>query len=754
MPSTATEHDRGRAEPGVLVGDGTATPGLHPAFVRRLRLIRRLLTSPPAPLVTLIAPAGFSKTTSLAEWALADRRPFAWVTATDRHDDPALLVTSIADALDRIEPVDQTLTAGLRSPKPDVAGVIVPRLAEALRDREPFVFVVDDVQKLTSPEAFELLAAMINSVPSGAQVALASRTEPPLPLGRMRSQRRLAELTARELAMTRDESGELLANLGLELMPAQLDAIVDRTEGWPAAIYLSGLALTDQPNTTEAVASFAGDDRFVVDYLRDEFLAATSPARLGFLMRTSILDQLSGPLCDAVLEQAGSAETLRDLARSNALVVPLDRTDSQYRYHQLFAEELKSELRLREPELEPQLHSRASRWYAEHSDSDRAIDHAIAAGEVERAGELIWLAYPEVSGRGRLATLDRWLDALGDERVAASAPLALSAAHRCLVFGEGDRAAHWARIAASDRGGSSENDGRVGADLHLLNATFAHSGVGQMGEDASRAAEIYPDEDPWQSPCFLYRGVSSHLTGHPDRARPLLQESARRGAVVSPIIQVLALSQLCLIAVDDGDPEAGSRLITQASAQVSRCGLTNYPSMLMVSAAAAMVRASGGQLGQAQDNIADALRLLSLLTDMPPWYEVQARLLLAPSLLRVDEPGTARDLLREAARFLELSPDAVVLRDWLDRATAEQESASTESRAREWTLTKAELRTLQYLPSHLSFREIGERIHVSPNTVKTQAQAIYRKLEASSRAEAVDRAREAGLLGDDPLTTG
>lgn len=749
MAPTATERHPGESEPEPTIGRGT--PGLHPSFVRRLRLIRRLLASPPAPLVTLVAPAGFSKTTSLAEWAVTDRRPFAWVTASGRHDDPGLLVASIVEALDRIEPVDRGATAALRSPKPDVSGVVVPRLANAVRTLEPFVLVIDDVQNLSSAETFEVLEALTESIPSGGQLALASRTEPPLPLGRMRSQRRLVELTARDLAMTRGESSELLANLGLELTSVQVDAVVDRTEGWPAALYLAGLALTDQPDTSEAVASFAGDDRIVVDYLRDELLASTSPSRLRFLMRTSILDELTGPLCDAILEQSGSAKALRELARSNALVVSLDRTDTRYRYHQLFAEELKSELRLREPELERDLHARASRWHAANSDADRAIDHAIAAREVDWAGELIWLAFPEASGRGRLATLDRWLEQVGEDRVAGCAPLALTAAHCRLVLGEGDRAAHWARVAASTADAPS-NDGRtIDADLHLLNATFARSGVVQMGEDASRASELHPEQSPWQSPCFLYRGVSSHLGGHPDRARPLLEEAARRGAVVSPIIQVLALSQLCLIAIEDGDRDAGSRLIAQASAQVSRCGLASYPSMLMVSAASAMLHATSGQVTRTQDDLADALRLLSSMTDMPAWYEAQSRLLLVPALLRVDEPGSARDLRREAARFLESTPDAVVLADWLTRATSEQESASTESRAREWALTKAELRTLQYLPSHLSFREIGERIHVSPNTVKTQAQAIYRKLDASSRAEAVSTARKIGLLGQDPL---
>ena len=197
------------------------------------------------------------------------------------------------------------------------------------------------------------------------------------------------------------------------------------------------------------------------------FSRATKPSTLSFLTRSSVLDELSGPLCDAVLERSGSARVLRDLARSNSLVVSLDRSDGRYRYHHLFAEMLRSELRRREPdETEARLHARASRWYAAHSDPDRAIDHAIAAGELERAGELIWLAYPEVSGRGRIATLVRWLDQIGDDSVATSSALALSAAHTHLARGQGDRAAHWARVAAGIAK-STDTSESIQADIHL-----------------------------------------------------------------------------------------------------------------------------------------------------------------------------------------------------------------------------------------------------------------------------------------------
>ena len=442
--------------------------------------------------------------------------------------------------------------------------------------------------------------------------------------------------------------------------------LFERTEGWPAALYLAGLALADQPDISAAVASFAGDDRIVVDYLRDEFLTATKPTTLSFLTRSSVLEELSGPLCDAVLERSGSARVLRDLARSNSLVVSLDRSDGRYRYHHLFAEMLRSELHRLEPDATvAALHARASRWYAAHSDTDRAVDHAIAAGELERAGELIWLAYPEVSGRGRIATLVRWFEQIGDESVATSPALALSAAHTHLARGRGDRAAHWARVAEGIPK-TTDTSESIQPDIHLLDALLATNGVVQMGKDAARASELHPADAPWQSPCYLIRGVASHLTGHPGRALPMLQEGVRRGAVVSPIIEVISLAQLCLIAVEDGDWDRASRLIAQAREQVRRCGLSDYASIVLVFATSALVHSHEGRVERAQEDSKDAKRLLALLTDFPPWYETETRLVLFRACVRLDDLESGRVLLDEASLFLERTPDAIILREWLN----------------------------------------------------------------------------------------
>ena len=728
---------------------------LDDGLVNRPRLVGRLRESRRAHLALLTAPPGYSKSTTLGQWSVEDERPFGWISATARHDDPAVMVASIVAALDEIDVVENDVLAPLAAPRPSIESVILPRLREWIGHwTRPFVLVIDDLHAIGSRESLSVITCAVDALPPGCQVAIASRAEVQLPLGRIRAERQLVELTSDDLAMTREESGELLRSFDLRLRPDQLDVIFDRTEGWPAALYLAGLSLSDQPDLAAAVRSFAGNDRIVVDYLRDEFLGNTEPERLDFLVRSSILDELSGPLCDSVLERSGSGQTLEEMARSNALVIPLDRHGERYRYHHLFAEMLRSELRRRYPDASTVLHGSASHWYQANGDVDRAIEHAIAAGDPEWAGKLIWEAFPEVLARGRIATLERWLGELGDESIALSPELALTSAHRHLNLGEGDRAAHAARVAAAraeaSRGETRGETDSIQADLLLIKGILAVEGMVQVGRDVSLASELHPPESIWQSPCFFFRGVSVHLSGHPERARPLLEEAVRRSALGVPLVEVMALSQLALIALDDHDSEAALRYVTQARDQVSRCGMTDYASVSIAFATSALVEAMSGMTERSHSDLKTANKLLSLLVDLPPWYECEARIAVAGACVRLDDLPGARNALRDAETFLKRIPDAPILNEWLETTRQSLDASAVSGRHREWSLTTAELRTLQYLPSHLSFREIGERIHVSSNTVKTQARAVYRKLDVSSRAEAVEVARQAGLLGDGP----
>jgi LuxR family transcriptional regulator, maltose regulon positive regulatory protein len=715
------------------------------AWVERPRLIRRLGEAA-APVVLLNAPSGYGKSVVLEQWAKQDPRPFESIILGDEHNDPAMLLATIVEALGKVEPVPGDVSAALSNPEPRIEEVVLPRLGSALADRKvPMVLVLDDLERIESPQSLRAVSTLGSHLVRGVQLALASRTEPALPIGRLRAHRRLAELGRSDLVMTKAECKVLLAGLGLQLSARQLDILVRHTEGWPAALYLAGLALREEPDVGKAIAQFAGDDRIVVDYIREEFLVPVSRRRLEFLRRVSVLDRLSGSLCDAVLGRTGSATVLRDLSRSNMLLMPLDRRDEWFRFHALFAEMLRSELRRVEPGEGVELNRRASDWWEEHGDLDRAINHAIEGEAVGRAAELLWMGYAEYASRGRNASIARWLDRLGNEAVASNPYLSLTMGWTRITTGEGAQGEHWAAVTRSlvhEMPPSAEN-APLTAGLAMIEAALARHGAAAMSARTSVAAQLLPDESPWLSMCCLLDGVGLHLRGLREDARDRLTEGARRGAVGAPNMQVLCLAQLSLIAIEEDDWQLAEVLAFQARAQVERSGLGDYPSQALALAVSALVHAHVGQVEKAAADLRFGTRLLEELDEFAPWYEVEMRIVLARTAARLDDAPTAKSLLDEAARLLKLTPDATVLREWVEQTVATVETVSASAVK---DLTPAELRVLRFLPTHLSFTEIAAQAYVSPNTVKTQAQSVYRKLGVSSRGEAVEKARSAGLL--------
>jgi LuxR family maltose regulon positive regulatory protein len=718
--------------------------------VPRARLTDRLLLSPPVTLVVLAAPAGYSKTTTLKAWAEADRRPVAWVSCDWRHNDPAVFLQSIAAALSAVRPIsDETVTVlGIEAAWPETA---LARLASALEvEGSDFALVIDDAHLLTSADSVSLLSGLCDALPQVGQLVIGSRRTPPLPLGRMRANRNLLELGVQDLKMTRRESRQLLSLAGLELDDRQAEIIHERTEGWPAALQLGALALADREDIDEAVAAFAGDDRVVVDYLHEEFLSVTDPGLVRFMTRTSALNTLSGPLCDAALQTKGSAALLKDLSLSNALVIPLDRNNSTYRYHHLFADMLRSDLKRFEPEVVPGIHARASAWYESRGKIEQAVEHAILSGDTCLSGRLIWTSLPEMSGRGRMATLTRWLDDVGQDRLTESHGLMLAAAHAHLVMGSGERAGYWLALAESTKQ-RPDCTLPVESDLYMLKATYPTRGIAGMEEDAKMVRQLKPPDDVWQGAAIFYEGVAASLGGDTGTGSELLREAARLTALTSPIIQCLALSQLALTALDEKDLEPARRLVSQAEGQVSRCGIAEYPSMVLVSAAGAAVKSAAGLPEKARESLETGLRLLARLNSFLPWYETEARVALAEAAVRLQDFETAVRLADEARVHFELTSDASVLEGRLERLESSLRKPDREAGAAASSLTRAELRTLQYLPTHLTFRQIGELNSVSANTVKTQARAIYNKLGVGSRAEAVERARKDGLFEEDQV---
>ncbi len=726
---------------------GSRSHPFRAGLVRRPELVSRLVDAHDATFAVVVAPPGYGKSTLLCEWAESDRRQFVWITL-DGHNSRSAehAATAIRDELvdaDRIAParvstLDRRGSAELKTPLPDLT-----RSVGAV-DQE-IVLVFDSAHELSPTALRKLLDATVGALPDGSTVAIASRVEPNVPTGRLRAHRRLVEIRMQDLAMAPAEAAVLLREAGLELNFEQVQALVRRTEGWPAALYLAALSLLEHRQEED----FSGDDHMLAEYLRDDVLSAVPGELSDFLLRTSVLEELSGPACDRLFGDVGSARVLDRLADVSQLLVPLDAAHGRYRWHRLFGESLRAELRRQEPDVEVALHSRASELLADQGDIDGAIGHAVAAGDGPRAAELLWPNLLAYLAQGRAEIVQGWLATLGAERIADSGPLALCAAHTALTSGDIVEAQHAGQVAAEalKRDRTAKSDATLATGLSALETIVARNGALKMRSAATRAHDGEPDGSPWRPVLCLAKGVSQHLTGDRETARAALEEGADLALGKAPVLAALCMAVDGMIAIEERDWSLAIELTDRAMAVVAERDLTDYPVTALVFAAAAAARAHEGRADEAKRDLRCGLDLLAALGDYIPWYGADARILLAHASLWLADIVGARTLLAEASRLARKTPDAVIFQQWFDEAWGYMDSLAEASMSGPSALTIAELRVLRFLPSHRSFREIAMQLGVSANTVKTQAHAVYRKLGAASRSEAVTRASEAGLLG-------
>jgi LuxR family maltose regulon positive regulatory protein len=718
-------------------------------LIQRPRLLERLIQGRDIPLVAITAPAGYGKTSLLAEWAERDSRTSSWLACEEWHSDPILLTRAIVAAFEEVEPFDDAVYRSLDEPHQDLISCVLPVLAMSLERRShAFVLILDDAHLLASRTACLVLATVAEHLPRGSQLAFASRRPLDLPVGRLRAHRALLELGAPELEMTVVEATGLLHAAGVPAAPSTIRALVGRTEGWPAGLYLAAVSASQEPEAGKAFEHFRGDHRVIADYLREEFLAGLNAEQIDFLILSSVLEQLSGPLCDALLERTGSVHLLDGLALSGFPLQSSDPLRGSYRLHRLLREMLLGELRHRQPEREVQLHLRASAFHAASGDFDRAIDHAVAARDPHLTGDLLWEHLPRYVAERRNDFVQSRLSHFPAEALSGHASLALTAAYSALADGDLRQAEHFGLVgaAALSRDSSSPQVPSLPTGVALIEAAVAHRGVAPMGRHAARAYALEQEDSPWRSICCLFQGVADHLLGDRAQAREHLEAGIHRSAVSAPHVETLCLSQLAMITVEEGDWDRGIDLIARAVRQVERHNLSSYPTAALTFAVSAEVRSHAGRVDEGKHDARRAAHLLARLSDFIPWYEAETRIMLARAALRLADIAAARTLLAEASQLARQVPDAVVFEGWLQDTWGLIDSASTEALAGPAALTMAELRILRFLPTHLSFREIGLRLHVSTNTVKTQAHAVYRKLDVSSRSDAVARAGEIGLL--------
>ena len=403
------------ARPFVL-GTKLIPPPIRPEHIERARLFERLDKATTRPLTLVAAPTGFGKTTLLSAWARRGTFRTAWVSITPSDNDTVRLTASIAESMRRAHALlNDHVDRDLVSPGIDVTDEVLPQMLAALDTSEPLVLILDDYHLLTGVHAHDLVAALLAQMPESLHVVIASRADPALPLGRLRATGALEEIRSDLLRFDPDEADRFLNGaLDLGLDRAALGTLEERTEGWPAGLYLAALTLRDKPDRARFVADFAGSSRHVVDYLSAEVLDGLTPDDRTFLSATSILSRLSGPLCDAVSGMHDSAARLRDLERANLFITPLDEQGTWFRYHRLFAELLRSQLAGTWPDVEPELHRRAATWLAGHDEMEAAIEHALAAGDGEWAASLLVRSWNEFAQVGGFQTLERLIATVGD----------------------------------------------------------------------------------------------------------------------------------------------------------------------------------------------------------------------------------------------------------------------------------------------------------------------------------------------------
>lgn len=712
-----------------------------------MRLLRRLASADPADVVLLRAPAGYGKTTLLAQWAAADPRPCAWVAVRDHGScgevEAADVASALARALEDREPLPRELHDALTRATA-VDRRLLRALDAALVRQRSLLLVLDDADLLRGSQATALLELLAARSGRGSTLALGARREPALPLARLRAADRLLELGPAQLALDPHEGELLLAHAGADVPPAEAAALVARAEGWAAMLALAAQAVGEHENPVGA-ADFGGTDRLVVAYVREQLLAGLDVTARELVLRSAPLGILSGELCDAVLERTGSGLLLRELAHGNMPLAPLDRTERRFRPHPLLAEALLAELRRTDARWEPETHRRASVWHERRGDTARAIDHAVAAGDARRASALLWSALPAHALGPAPDRLDGWLAALGEERIAETPALAIAAALSRLVAGHADDAE---RLASDAGAALGEERGpaavRTRAGLALMRAALGRHGAGRMVADADAALAEGVDQPAWRALAHLLAGVGEQLRGHDVAARERLEDGAWHACSVT-FVEALCLAQLALLELDGDQPERAVALARRAAERADRTR-AEAPLCALVFATAAFAAAQDGALDEARAQLGRAQQALATTVELPAWYEAELRFALARTQLRLSDAAGARGQLAHMSRATRRVPDAPVLRTWIEDAWARADAFAISAVQGPARLTLAELRVLRLLPSHFSLREIAARLHVSANTVKTQAHAVYRKLDVSSRSEAVARAREIGLV--------
>lgn len=727
---------------------------LHPPprrddWVHRERLLAAMAYVCERPVTLIAAPAGYGKTTLVAQWLDEMRPRAAWVSLDAGDNDPHQFWTHIATALERAGCAVRPRPRRRAAPWSRAPGSILSAILEALTlTTADIILVLDDFHFIHDEVCRNQVEQLIEHLPPHAHLVIVTRADPGLRLSRLRASGQLVELRAHDLTFTTGETAALVAREHIALDDESIALLMQRTEGWPAGLYLATLSLNNRSDPAAFVRSFTGGNRFIGDYLTEEVLNRHPDHVREFITTISILDRFSASLCDRVAGISGSAALLHDLEDTNLFLVPLDDDRHWYRFHHLFAAVARSELTISKPERLRLLHERAAVWFKDNGYVDEAIKHSIAADRNDIGTEMIqthWLHYVDA---GRIATVQGWLESMGEPSQGVDPARTVTAAWLAALAGDQRELA--ARLSELDTfrhvGPLPDRTRSVESAIAMIHGLFGYGGPLEMMAGAQRAVALETDQrSPFYALANISLGHAAYVTGDLDLAVAPLA-NARRNEYAPAIIQALGLATESLVDCEKGDEARSRAHADHAMWVVDTHGLRTVPQASLAYTALGAAQAAEGDIEEALETLARGLVLRRESTAHGPWGMVHHLLVNARVAAQAGEHDLARELLDDMdARLVRFSEgmEAMNARAAIVRRLVEVKPM-TELHGE--PLTERERDILRLLQGRLSLHEIAAELYLSFNTVKTHTQAVYRKLDVHSREDAVRTGQRRDLI--------
>jgi ATP/maltotriose-dependent transcriptional regulator MalT len=731
-------------------------PRMRPSTVERSRLMRALDAGVDAPLTLVAAPPGFGKTTTVRAWCAHRGAAVAWVTLDARDNDPDVLWTYVATAVDRVRPgLGRAALRRLRTAGASTEGCVDELMNGLAAYGGELAIVLDDLHALTDRDCLVSIDYALTRLPAGTHVIAVARIDPGLRLSRLRANGGLVELHADDLAFTAAETRELLVDRGhLGGLDAEdLELLRERTDGWPAVLVLASLWLRAVDDPHEALHDFGVEHQLVASYLSEEVFDSLAPDARAFLLRVSVLGRFTAELCDAVLDRTDSAAMLARLDASTLLVNQLER-GGWFQVHALVAEFAGLRLAAEDPEAASRIRRRAAEWCRERRMVVEAVEHATSAGDHALVADILAEQQLAVFRRGGARTLLRWIRTVPEHVVFDHPVLAVAAATSAFVVGRGTLDVR-RYLQLADRAQRERPDrlsSYVLAEAAMVRAATVEGGVDEAVQSGRRAVELATagaDEALVAALGAYARAL--YFAGAEDAAA-----AAATRAIEHPDIErrppghAFARSTLALVCADRGDLARAREHAETARRIVGRVGNSRTWLGANTSVALGKVLLAEGTLAEAERALAYAEGFFH--DEVPTVHHVWLVILLADVRRRRGHLDAAESGLDLARREISALPDVGRITAMADQLEREVRELRTRVDGGELLTapTAAELAVLRLLPGDLSAREIGAELFLSSNTVRSHMRMIYRKLGVNSRADAVARASTLGLIDPPP----